>query len=155
MRKLLETKLCGRNLIKEINTWTVPLVRYSGPFFKWTKELKQRDQRTRKLMTMHKELLPRDDVDRLYVSRKEGRRGLTCIKDIIDTSIKRLEDYIEKRGERLITATRTNTDNAMINRMTITRKQKMRRKTTLRTFYTTNKQHLTRENLDEAKKRKP
>ena len=37
-RKLLETKLCSRNLIKGINTCTVPLVRYSGPFWKWTKE---------------------------------------------------------------------------------------------------------------------
>ena len=27
-RKLLETKLCSRNLIKGINTWAVPLFRY-------------------------------------------------------------------------------------------------------------------------------
>ena len=33
-RKLLETKLNSRNLIKVINTWVVPLVRYSGPFLK-------------------------------------------------------------------------------------------------------------------------
>ena len=47
-RKLLETKLSSRNLIKGINTWAVPLVRYSGPFLKWTREeLKQMDQRTR------------------------------------------------------------------------------------------------------------
>ncbi len=32
-RKLLETKLSGINLIKGINTWAVPLIRYSGPFF--------------------------------------------------------------------------------------------------------------------------
>ena len=31
-RKLLETKLSSRNLIKGINTWAVPLVRYLGPF---------------------------------------------------------------------------------------------------------------------------
>ena len=67
-RKLLETKLSSRNLIKGINTWAVPLVRYSGPFLKWTRdELKQIDQRTRKLMTMHKALHPRDDIDRLYI----------------------------------------------------------------------------------------
>ena len=71
-RKLLETKLNSRNLIKGINTWAVPLVRYSGPFLKLTREeLKQMDQRTRKLMTMYTTLHPRDDVDRLYVSRKE------------------------------------------------------------------------------------
>ena len=33
-RKLLETKLSSRNIIKGINTWDVPLVRYSGPFLK-------------------------------------------------------------------------------------------------------------------------
>ena len=49
-RKLFKTKLSRRNLIKGINTWTVPLVRYSRPFLKWTREeLRQIDQRTRKL----------------------------------------------------------------------------------------------------------
>ena len=87
-RKLLETKLSCRNLIKRINTWAAPLVRYSGPFLKWKRdELKQMDQRTRKLMTMHKALHPRDDVDRLYVSRKEGGRGLAGIEDSVDASI--------------------------------------------------------------------
>ena len=74
-RKLLETKLCSRNLIKGINTWTVRLVRYSGPFSKWTREeLKQMDKRTRILVTMHGTLHPRDDIDRLYVTRKEAGR---------------------------------------------------------------------------------
>ena len=65
-RKLLETKLNSRNLIKGINTWAVPLVRFSGPLLKWTRdELKQIDRSTRKLMTMHNALHPRDDIDRL------------------------------------------------------------------------------------------
>ena len=96
-RKLPEIKLSSRNLIKGINTWAVSLVRYSGPFLKWTREeLKQMDQRTRKLMTLHKALHPKDDVDRLYVSRKQVGRGLASIEDTVDASIQRLEDYIEK-----------------------------------------------------------
>ena len=96
-RKLLETKLSSRNLIKEINTWTVPQLRYSGPFLKLTgEEHKQMDERTRKLMTMHNALHPRDDADRLYVSRKEGGRRLASVEDTVDASIQRLEDYIEK-----------------------------------------------------------
>ena len=80
-RKLLETKLSSRNHINGINTWPVPLVRYSGPFLKWTRDkLKQMDQRTRNLMTMHKALHLRDDVDRLYVSRKEGGEDLPASK---------------------------------------------------------------------------
>ena len=131
-RKLLETKLSGRNLIKGINTWAVPLVRYSGPFLKWTRdELKQMDQRTRKLMTMHKAIDARENVDRLYVSRKEGGRGLASIEDTVDRSIKQLEDNIEKQERGLITTIRNDTDNTIDERMTTTRKQKMGGKTTL------------------------
>ena len=107
-RKLLETKLSCRNLIKGINTWSVPLVRYSESFLQWTREeLKQMDQRTRKLMTTHKALHRRDDVDRLNVSRKEGGRGLASIEDSVDASKQRLEDYIEKHEGGLIKSSET------------------------------------------------
>ena len=82
------------------------------------------DKRTRKLMIVHKALHPRNDFGRLYVSRKEGDRGLASIEDGVDASIRRLEDYIEKHESRLISAIRNDTDNTMDNRITITRKQK-------------------------------
>ena len=72
---------------------------------------------------MHKALHPRDDVDRQYVSRKEGR-GIACIEDSVEASMQRLEDYIQKREGGLIRATRNDTENTMDNRITITRKQK-------------------------------
>ena len=123
-RKLLETKLYSRNLVKGINTWAVPLVRYLGPFLKWTREeLKQMDQKTRKLMTIHKALHPRDDVDRLYVSRRDEGRGFAIIEDSVDTSIQRLKNYIQNNGGKLITANWNNTD-TRTSGTTITRKQK-------------------------------
>ena len=71
-RKLFETKLYSWNLIKEINTWAVLLVRYSGQFLKRTrKKLKQMNQRARKLTTMNKALHLRGDVETQYVSKKE------------------------------------------------------------------------------------
>ena len=79
---------------------------------------------------MHKASHTRDDVDRLYVSRKGGGGGggggggLTSIEDSVDASIQRFEDYIEKQGEGLIIATRNNTNNTKTNRTTITIKQK-------------------------------
>ena len=98
--KLLETKLNSRNLIKRINACTDPFVRYTGPLLKRTREeFKQVDQRTRKLMAIHKALYPRDYIDRLYVSRKEGVKGLASIEESVDISMQRLEDNIEKRGE--------------------------------------------------------
>ena len=75
-------------------------------------------------MTMHNVLHPRDDIDRLYVSRKEGGRGLTSTENSVDVLIQGLEYYIFlKIKERLIIATRNSTDNIMIDRKT-TRKQK-------------------------------
>ena len=60
---------------------------------------------------MHKALHPRDDVDRLFISRKEGGRGLASIEDSVDAPIQRLEDYIQKHDGGLITATRNDTEN--------------------------------------------
>ena len=75
-------------------------------------------------MTMHKPLHPKDDVDRLYVSRKEGERGLAGIEDSVDASTQRIEDYIEKH-ERAI---KNYTVNTITKRMIITRKQKREEK---------------------------
>ena len=75
-------------------------------------------------MIMHKALHPRDDVDRLYVPRKGEGRGLVSIKDSVETSIQRLEEYIEKHEGGLITAITNNTENTIDNKMTKARKQK-------------------------------
>ena len=67
-RKLIKTKLYSRNLIKGINSGGCPPCKKLGLFLKWMKEeLREMDQRTSKLMTMHKTLHLRDDIDRLYM----------------------------------------------------------------------------------------
>ena len=76
---------------------------------------------------MYKVLNPRDNVDSQYVSKKKRKNSLASIEDSVDASIQRLEEnykiYTEKRGGRLITATRSNTDDTRISRTTIIRKQ--------------------------------
>ena len=47
-------------------------------------------------MKIHKTFHSTDDIDGLYVSRKEIGRGLASIEDSVDTSIRRLEDDIKK-----------------------------------------------------------
>ena len=82
-RKLLDSKLNNRNLIKGINTWAVPLVRYSGPFLDWMIE-EQMNQSARKRMTMNKAIHPRDESEKLYVWRKEVGKELVSIEDSVD-----------------------------------------------------------------------
>ena len=45
---------------------------------------------------MYKALHPRDDIGRLYASRKEGGREHATIENIVDTSIGRLEEFIKR-----------------------------------------------------------
>ena len=54
--------------------------------------------------------------------------GLANIENSIDTSIQRLEDCIEKRGGRLLRATRKNIDDPRISKLEITRKEKWKGK---------------------------
>ena len=79
-------------------------------------------------MILYKTLHHSDEVDRLYVSKKGGGRELTSIEDNVDASIQRIEDFIKKGVERLISPTRINTNNTRINRTKITRKQKREEK---------------------------
>ena len=83
---------------------------------------------------MHQALHPRDDVDRLCVSRKEERKGLASIEDGVDAAIQRLEDFIENHEGVLIIAIKNDTDNTMNNTRTITRKQKWEEKKPLWVF---------------------
>ena len=102
-------------------TRAVLLVIYSGPFLKWSREeLKQIDQRTRKLMALMA-CIPEMTLKDYMCQEKREKDDLTALKR---TLTQRLEDYIEKRSARLITATR----NTMITRMEISRKHKSKEK---------------------------
>ena len=74
---IMRSKLNGRNKIMAVNIWSVSLMRYGAGILGWnTNELQKLDRKTRKIMTINKELHPRSDVARIYVSRRRGGRGL-------------------------------------------------------------------------------
>ena len=107
LRKVLKSKLNGGNLIHGVNAWAVSLLRYSAAFVSWRKsELEAIDRKTRKLFTIYGALHPKSDVDRLYIPRKEGGRGLISIKDCVELAIRGLEVYVHGCEERLIQAAR-------------------------------------------------
>ena len=81
-RKVLESKLNRGNLFKAINTWPVPLFRYSAASVDWKKEkISETDRRTRKLLNMHKAQHPKDDEYSLYIKREKGGRGFISIEE--------------------------------------------------------------------------
>ena len=105
--KVLKSKLNGGNLVHGVNTWTVSILRYSAAFASWKKsELQAIDRKTRKLFTIYGALHRKSDVDRLYIPRKEGRRGLISIEDCVELAIRGLKVCVHGREERLIQAAR-------------------------------------------------
>ena len=105
---ILKIKLNGRNKIMALNTWAVSILRYGAGIPKWNKnELQEMDRNTRKFMTMNKELHPRSDVARLYVSRKNGGRGLIACENSVKSEENGLGWYIKNNIEPLLAAVRT------------------------------------------------
>ena len=111
VKKVLKSKLNGGNTIKAINTWAVSLVRYAAGIVNWTKaELDEIDRKTRKIMTIYRALHPRADVDRLYLPRSEGGRGMMSMVDCVQAEEISLNEYIHESEEILLKATaRANT----------------------------------------------
>ena len=70
-------------------------------------ELTQLHQRTRKLMTMHNALHQKSNVDRLYILRKEGGRGLQGVEEAVKLINLGLQNYVKESRERLLTAARS------------------------------------------------
>ena len=73
-RLILSSKLNSKNKIMAINTWAVAIFRYSaGVLDCKDQELESVDRKTRKLMTLHRVLHPKIDVNRLDLKRQEER----------------------------------------------------------------------------------
>ena len=70
-------------------------LRYSAAFVSWRKsELQAINRKTRTFFTMYGALHPKSDVDRLFIPRKKGGRGLISIEDCIELAIRGLELYV-------------------------------------------------------------
>ena len=77
LKIILKSELKARNKITAIGALAVPVLRYSFGIINWrTEEIKKIDRKIRKMLTMYKMHHPKPDIDRLYVKRKEGGRGL-------------------------------------------------------------------------------
>ena len=72
LRKILNSKRNGEDLVHGVDTWAVSLLRYSAAFVSWRKsELQAIDRKTRKLFTIYRALHPKSDLGRLYMPRRE------------------------------------------------------------------------------------
>ena len=104
---IMKSTLSGRNKIMTVNAWVVSLMGYGADIMKWTKnELDEIGRMTRKVMTVNKELRPRSDVDRLYVSWTGGGRGLIGCKMRVKVEENSFGFYFKHHMEPFVVAVR-------------------------------------------------
>ena len=103
VKLVAKSRLYAGNLIKGINAWAVSVVRYSAGVLNWTKkELKGMDVRTRKLLTMFGVFHMKSNVDRLYMKRKEGGRGLISVMECVRGEEIALSEYVVASDEWML-----------------------------------------------------
>ena len=109
LRTILKSKLNGGNIISAINSRAVSIIRYGAGIIGWTKaDLQALDRKTRKMLTMYGAHHPKADVDRMYLRRGEGGRGLIGVEDCVRIEIDSLEKYLQNSKEELLTAVNRN-----------------------------------------------
>ena len=64
-------------------------------------ELKEIDTKTRKLLKMHKMLHLKADVERLYIPRKDGGRGLIDVETAFKTVTIALNHYLRHKESNI------------------------------------------------------
>jgi hypothetical protein len=103
VKLLARSKLNGGNVIAGINAWAIGVMRYSAGILDWGKgELRQLDVKTRKLLTMFGAFHKRGSVDRLYLKRKEGGRGLISVEECVRAEEKSLCEYVSNSEEWML-----------------------------------------------------
>ena len=82
--------------MKAVNTWAVPVIRYSAGIVDWkNSELRNMDKKTRKVLNMYQALHPRSNVDRLYLPRSEGGKGLLSLEECVNAEKRSLGQYLK------------------------------------------------------------
>lgn len=103
VKKLCRSKLNSGNLIDGINSWAVGVVRYSAGIIAWTKEeLREMDRKTRKILSLNRAVHKRSNVNRLYLPRKMGGRGLQGIENIVGAECASLCEYLHESNESML-----------------------------------------------------
>ena len=73
LKAILKSKFDSGNTVKAINTWAVPVIRYSAGIVGWkNSKLRSMDRKTRKVLNLYQALHPRSNIDRLYLKCNGG-----------------------------------------------------------------------------------
>ena len=112
VRTILKSELNASNSLQAINSLAVPVITYSFNVINWKlSDLQKIDRKTRKMLTREGMHHPKADVDRLYLPRTSGGRGLIQLELTLKTTTVGLDAYLQKTKDRLLQIVRNQSIN--------------------------------------------
>ena len=91
--------------IVAINEFVLPLITYSFGILNWLEsDLKGFDVQIRKLLNIYQMFNINSDVDRLYVPRKSGGRGVMSVRDAFKSNICRVAHVLCNSDDEMLSA---------------------------------------------------
>ena len=103
IRLVLKTELNSKNRIEAINTLAVPVVQYGFNIINWNlADLNRLDTKTRKLLTSNNMHHPEADVDRLYLLRSSGGRGIIELETSYKTTTIGMQKHLTVSNDWII-----------------------------------------------------
>ena len=111
VRLVLKTQLNAKNKITAVNSLAVPVASYSFTIVNWTAhEIKQLDIKTRKLLTINRAHHPKADVERLYIKRINGGRGLLQIEAESKIATIGMSEYLKQNNDWMMQCVKIHED---------------------------------------------
>ena len=103
IRPLMKTHLNGKNLFLALNTWAIPVIKYTAAFLDWTKgDTKELDRWTRKPLIAGRALHPNSNVMRIYIKCRYGGRGLVIVEECCAAELRSTDFYLPNSEEELL-----------------------------------------------------
>lgn len=103
IQRICRTDLYGKNVVKAINTFAVPVLTYSFGIIPWTPtDLKALQRKIRTELTASRKHHSGANSIRMTLPREEGGRGITDLENLHNTQIRLLRAYFhQKRDSQL------------------------------------------------------
>ena len=93
--KIWKSELSSFNKVIAHNTFSIPVLTTTVRVIDWTiEEIKEIDTRTRKHLTMTGNFHPNGDIEKLYLPRSQGRRGIKMIARMFESRIITIGQYL-------------------------------------------------------------
>ena len=92
---ILKSELSSKHTFEAINSYAIPALSYGFPVLDWTiTELIKIDREIPKMLQQYHAMHSQSDVTRLYLPRKNGRRGLINITNHCKNAIINFSSYL-------------------------------------------------------------